>query len=393
MEFRVDRVREAGPRRRLRGRVDSASFTSCDEVLRLARQLRAALDVTMASMAIGTRQALRSAPASGRRAGSGVLVTLQNELPRERAKHVLFDRQRQMLALLNAFGGRAGNLDFQKLLFLYCQEPGVTPPYEFVPYKFGAFSFTSYADRRKLIERGFLSDDELHWELTGAGRKALGRADNGRLTSFTRGLRGTRGDALVAETYRRFPYYATRSEIAGRVLRGERAALAQIEAARPTVKAAAISTIGYEGRTLESYLNELLRSGVTLLCDVRRNPISRKYGFSKGTLGTGCEGLAFGSSTFRNLESPPNSARASRRRPTTTPSSPTTKEKEPPNAGVGSGEDSGLGSNRRAPGADVLRTPTTPVPPPLRVRSARARVRKCLRRQTSVRGNGVGNGG
>lgn len=248
-------------------------------------------DVTMESDDLRRATTNGVIPARACPARSGGLVTLQTDLPRERAKHVLFDRQRQMLALLAALGGRAGNLDFQKLLFLYCQEPGVTPFYEFVPYKFGAFSFTSYADRRKLIERGFLADDEQHWALTDAGRKALARAETGRLTSFTRGLRGTRGDALVAETYRRFPYYATRSEIAERVLRGDSAALARIEAARPAVKAAAVSTIGYEGRTLESYLNELLRSGVTLLCDVRRNPISRKYGFSKGTLGKGCEGV------------------------------------------------------------------------------------------------------
>jgi uncharacterized protein (DUF488 family) len=49
-----------------------------------------------------------------------------------------------------------------------------------------------------------------------------------------------------------------------------------------------IVTIGYEGYTIESYLNVLLRSGVTLLCDVRRNPISRKYGFSKKTLSRDC---------------------------------------------------------------------------------------------------------
>jgi uncharacterized protein (DUF488 family) len=30
---------------------------------------------------------------------------------------------------------------------------------------------------------------------------------------------------------------------------------------------------------------------VTLLCDVRRNPLSRKYGFSKGTLSKACEGV------------------------------------------------------------------------------------------------------
>ena len=30
---------------------------------------------------------------------------------------------------------------------------------------------------------------------------------------------------------------------------------------------------------------------MTLLCDVRRNPLSRKYGFSKGTLAKGCDGV------------------------------------------------------------------------------------------------------
>jgi hypothetical protein len=61
---------------------------------------------------------------------------------------ILLNRQKHLLALLKALGGRLGNLDFQKLLFLYCQESGVSETYEFVPYKFGAFSFTSYADRR-----------------------------------------------------------------------------------------------------------------------------------------------------------------------------------------------------------------------------------------------------
>lgn len=204
---------------------------------------------------------------------------------------MLFERQRQLLTLLDALGGTAGNLDFQKLLFLYCQEPDSGSPYDFVPYKLGAFSFTSYADRRKLIERGFLADDEQQWQLTDDGRKAIDFTQDLLLTAFAQRVRGTRGEALVAETYRRFPYYATRSEIANRVLRGDVAALARIEAARPVTKLAAVSTIGYEGRSLECYLNELLRSGVTLLCDVRRNPISRKYGFSKNTLSNSCEGV------------------------------------------------------------------------------------------------------
>lgn len=203
---------------------------------------------------------------------------------------VLFDRQRRLLALLDAFGGRLGNVDFQKLLFLYCQEPGQTGAYEFVPYRFGAFSFTSYADLRKLAERNLLAPDEDHWQITEYGKGATARARLSEMTAFAR-RHPLRGDALVAETYRRFPYYAIRSEIAERVLGDDEASLRRIEAARPGRGAVPLSTIGYEGRTLEGYLNVLLHAGVTLLCDVRRNPISRKHGFSKSTLSKACDGV------------------------------------------------------------------------------------------------------
>ncbi|MFY0574537.1 DUF488 family protein [Cystobacter fuscus] len=208
-----------------------------------------------------------------------------------RTSPALFARQRQLLLLLDALGGSVGKLDFQKLLFLYCEEPASGKPYDFVPYKLGAFSFTSYADRRKLIEHEFLVDDEHRWQLTDKGRRAIGLTPDMQLADFTRRYRTLRGDDLVADTYRRFPYFATRSEIAERVLKGNGEALARIESARPPAHGPAVQTIGYEGHTLESYLNVLLRAGVTFLCDVRRNPISRKYGFSKSTLSRGCESV------------------------------------------------------------------------------------------------------
>src|SRR6202035_5513785 len=99
------------------------------------------------------------------------------------------------------------------------------------------------------------------------------------------------GDDLVAAAYRQHPYYAIRSEMIGRVLKRDAPARAAVEAARPRPGTAGVCTIGYEGHTLEAYLNLLLKSGVTVLCDVRRNPLSRKYGFSKRTLSTSCEGV------------------------------------------------------------------------------------------------------
>jgi uncharacterized protein (DUF488 family) len=47
-------------------------------------------------------------------------------------------------------------------------------------------------------------------------------------------------------------------------------------------------TIGYEGRGLDGFLRALAAAGVTLLCDVRRNPASRKPGFAKSALAAAC---------------------------------------------------------------------------------------------------------
>jgi len=43
-------------------------------------------------------------------------------------------------------------------------------------------------------------------------------------------------------------------------------------------------TIGYEGLSSEVYFQKLLAHQVKLLCDVRKNAISRKKGFSKSSL-------------------------------------------------------------------------------------------------------------
>jgi len=205
---------------------------------------------------------------------------------------MLFDRQKRLLSLVNALGGEVGGLDYQKLLFLYCHEMEEEPAYEFVPYKFGGFSFTSYADKRRLIEKGLLADEDRSWKLTPAGKMVtVSEAMRKQMNEFAKRYANLRGDALVAEQYSRYPYYAIRSEIADRVLAGNEAALKAIIAARPTTTQPGICTIGYEGKSLEGYLNLLIRDGVTLLCDVRRNPLSRKYGFSKRALSNSCEGV------------------------------------------------------------------------------------------------------
>jgi uncharacterized protein (DUF488 family) len=205
---------------------------------------------------------------------------------------MLFDRQRVLLELLDALNEPVGSTDFQKLLFLYTREGESTPSYEFVPYRFGCFSFTSYADKRRLIEQGLLDEDEQAWKLTEKGRRMARGGERSPLlmARFAKQYKSLRGNALVADVYQRYPYFATRSEIVEKVL-PKKEDRVRVEAARPAKQTPGLVTLGYESKTLEAYLNQLLKDGVTLLCDVRRNPLSRKYGFSKSTLSHACEGV------------------------------------------------------------------------------------------------------
>ncbi len=207
---------------------------------------------------------------------------------------MLFERQKALLALVDELGGRVPSTDLQKLLFLWTVDSSeVEPLFDFVPYKFGAFSFTSCADRRKLVEKGLLADDEEEWVLTPVGKATVRKetAVRSRAAAFARKAPSLRGDALVALTYRRYPFFAVRSEIAARLLADDPRARDLIEAARPRPGAPGIVTIGYEGRSLEAYLVALMKSGVTVLADVRRNPVSRRYGFARSTLSKGCENV------------------------------------------------------------------------------------------------------
>jgi hypothetical protein len=203
---------------------------------------------------------------------------------------MLFARQRLLLTLLDTLREPVGHTDFQKLLFLFTQEFESTPTYEFVPYRFGCYSFTACADKQKLMTAGLLKPDETRWEISEQGRTLARKSAVTPLVvaRFCRKYDGLRGDALIAEVYRRFPFYAVESRIIERVL-PDPTERDRIHKARPSASGPALLTIGYEGKSLEAYLNTLLRAGVTLLCDVRRNPLSRKYGFSKSTLRKACE--------------------------------------------------------------------------------------------------------
>ena len=201
----------------------------------------------------------------------------------------MFYRRKVLLGFLEALGRSVPKVDFQKYLFLVCMRQD-KPAYEFVPHRFGCFSFQIDADKRTLTKYGMLKTAE-QWTLCSSKGylDQLRPSDRRIVDQVVREFAHVRAKDLVRYVYRHHPYYAINSEIRDTVLSASD--LERVDALRPVPGPDCLFTIGYESKSLEYYLNQLIVQSVDVLCDVRRNPVSRKYGFSKRQLKGAVEAL------------------------------------------------------------------------------------------------------
>ena len=191
----------------------------------------------------------------------------------------MFYRRKILLALIEAFGGNLSRTDCQKLLFLFCLRRNRNY-YDFFPHKYGCFSFLLAQDKDRLADLGFLVAQK-QFQLT--KRQSflyqLYLEDQFALQNFVAEIGILRGEKLIRKAYLEYPYYASRSEIADKVLR--QAEYERVCKTRNITDIPCLFTIGYEGMTIDAYINVLLANNVKVLVDVRKNPLSMKYGFSK----------------------------------------------------------------------------------------------------------------
>ena len=202
----------------------------------------------------------------------------------------MFYRRKLILALLEVFDGKLMKINLQKVLFLVTQRQ-TTPAYDFVPFKFGCFSFSANADLTAMVKHGFLTEDEQSF--TKKDRQtylsALNDADRRLVNQVYALFKNHDADALMTYTYTQYPYYAINSIKAPQLLSTSQ--MGKVRSARPTSDKNILFTIGYEGISLEAYLNKLVKNDVKVLVDVRNNPLSQKYGFSKSLLSACCNKL------------------------------------------------------------------------------------------------------
>lgn len=203
----------------------------------------------------------------------------------------MYYRRKYLLALIEGFPNGIGRTSLQKTLFLATrlQEK---KSYDFVPYKFGCYSFQANQDLSTMLKREMVDkDNNDNWicKKNHDYIKQLKKEDVASIKFTLKKYANYTMDDLIKETYINYPFFATKSEIADKVLSTEE--LSKVNKQKRTFENAQFYTIGYEGITLEKYINKLIINDVKLLCDVRKNSFSMKYGFSKKQLTNACNGV------------------------------------------------------------------------------------------------------
>jgi uncharacterized protein (DUF488 family) len=200
-------------------------------------------------------------------------------------ENLVLVRQKILLAILNQSKRAPTVTKLVKLAFLIRKETTLHDDhtyYDFVPYKYGPFSFALYRELDALERYGYIDSSNDRVSLSPAMQipstekvEELPTRIRSMVTDVVSQYGATQQRRLLKFVYDNYPWYTINSEL--RDLVPENAPSRQ--------KARiAVYTSGYEGISVDRFFDNLLRSGIEVIIDVRSNPVSRKYGFARKSL-------------------------------------------------------------------------------------------------------------
>lgn len=205
-----------------------------------------------------------------------------------------FYREKCLAALMEQLCDWVTSIQIQKLVFLLTDRQE-TRVYDFMPYKYGCYSMQLSQDLRNLTKDGYLiCEDYGNMHRYKIARNDLrliqyiNDEDNKAIYSTIKKFSRLAVDDLIRYTYQNYPFFAINSMMAKTLL--TESEYSQVKRLRPHNDTKTLMTIGYEGLSLEQYIVILLKNDVHVLCDVRKNAYSQKFGFSKAQLVKACEG-------------------------------------------------------------------------------------------------------
>ena len=202
----------------------------------------------------------------------------------------MYYRRKILLYLINAFAEQGlSSLKLQKMLFLFCRKQAV-PSFDFIPYQYGCYSFQAARDLSVLESHyRLITKEGDRWSCNQMFIDKLEPPDKKTIDSLLKRFKESDENQIVNYIYDHHPYYSINSEWK---MTAEQKQKQQWEKEMITAQNnICIFTVGYEGKSIDSYLDRLIENNIALLCDVRKNPLSMKYGFSKNQLRQYCDKL------------------------------------------------------------------------------------------------------
>lgn len=181
-----------------------------------------------------------------------------------------------------------------KLMFLFFKSTG-TAYYDFIPNKYGCYSICLHNDQEALIKQevvietkgespfsSFLSVDIHRIELDSI---LLKNEDSTVLDTLIVDNEHKTDDDLLEGIYKAYPFYGIRSLIIDRFT-SDQVFMNKIQTIRDQVKSTPrfLYTIGYEGLSIDRFVQLLILQNIKTLVDVRKNAFSMRPEFRKKNL-------------------------------------------------------------------------------------------------------------
>ena len=214
---------------------------------------------------------------------------------------MIYRRQKILLTILLAKHSKVSKIQLMKWLFLLRKETVLSKMngfYDFLPYKYGPYSFTVQRDLDEMQRLGLIRQDKkfIWCESVGIGKKytCIPKSILDSISNTMSRYGNLDPDKLINYVYARYPWYAMKSKI--------RKTTNPISQPAPP----AIYTIGYEGLSIDGFFDLTLQKGLKTVIDVRYNPTSRKYGYSKNGFSRLCDKLCIQYYNFPQLGIPPD---------------------------------------------------------------------------------------
>jgi uncharacterized protein (DUF488 family) len=186
----------------------------------------------------------------------------------ENIKVVLNWKQKILLNLLTALDNkRCSRLQIFKLSFLLSQK---TNFYDFVPYKYGPYSFEMDKDLRMFNNNGWINMNKnlIYTNYNLIKLLPIEIDHEYELHAIINKFSNVNEKNLLDFIYERYPFYTKNS------------VLVKEHKSKEQVTPVAIYTIGYQNLSIDSFISILIEKNIKTVLDVRNKPFSYKYGFN-----------------------------------------------------------------------------------------------------------------